>query len=185
MIPSQRIDRRVLRTSVFGSIVAICVVALPARAQAPGPEEVKTAYLFNFARFVEWPPESAEDALNVCVQGDLDLYRTATQSLRGRQVGSRVISVQYVTSPATTAGCEILYIAPDSRERARRALAFAGRRPILTVGEAENFLALGGIIRFVTDAGTLQFEVNLKRANEAGLQISSQMLQFARHVRQE
>ena len=171
--------------AIAGALALAATAFRPLPAQAPAPDEVKSAYLYNFARFVEWPITPARAAFNVCVMGDLDFYRAAGRALNGRRVGERTIAVRYVAQPAASAACEILYITPERSGRPDSALRYAESRPILTVGESDDFLARGGIIRFVIDEGTLQFEVNLADATDVGLHISSQMLQFARSVRKE
>jgi hypothetical protein len=51
--------------------------------------------------------------------------------------------------------------------------------PTLTVGEADDFLALGGIIAFVNDGHNVRFAVSIEAADQAKLMISSRLLRLA------
>jgi len=51
---------------------------------------------------------------------------------------------------------------------------------VLTVGESTDFIAQGGIINFVRDAGMIRFEIDQGAATRVGLHISSRLLRLAR-----
>ena len=142
---------------------------------------MKAAYLYNFARFVEWPSTSGESPFSICVaapERKVEIYR---QALEGKRIGNRAIRVLSADARSGGHECEILFIA---KERApSRHLASTAGRPTLTVGESEKFVESGGIIEFIEEGGSLRFEVNLSEAKRSNLVISSQMLQFARRVR--
>ena len=52
----------------------------------------------------------------------------------------------------------------------------------MTVGESEDFIARGGMIRFVLDQDKVRFEINLKASDPAGLKFSSRLLLLAKNV---
>jgi hypothetical protein len=67
-------------------------------------------------------------------------------------------------------------------------VVLAGLRgsPVLTVGEADRFLADGGLIRFFLEANRLvRFEVNLPAVERTPLKISSKLLRLAKVVGEE
>ena len=53
---------------------------------------------------------------------------------------------------------------------------------VLSVGETEDFIDQGGIVKFVADNGRIQFQINHKAASDAGLYISSRLLVVATRV---
>ena len=61
-------------------------------------------------------------------------------------------------------------------------LSRVATKNILTVGETEEFLQQGGIVRFVMVEDAVRFELFLDNAERARLQISSRLLLLARPV---
>jgi hypothetical protein len=56
--------------------------------------------------------------------------------------------------------------------------------PVLTVGETDNFLSDGGMIRFHFEADKIRFDINLDEAESSHLKISSRLLLLATSVTQ-
>jgi hypothetical protein len=54
--------------------------------------------------------------------------------------------------------------------------------PVLTIGETPGFATSGGMINLVLEDNRVRFEVNVKAAKEADLNISSRLLALARIV---
>ncbi|MCB1833292.1 MAG: YfiR family protein, partial [Geminicoccaceae bacterium] len=57
-------------------VVAILVMATTARAE-PTEAQIKAAYLYNFAKFVEWPDQPANGRFNICIDGDTEIIDAA------------------------------------------------------------------------------------------------------------
>jgi len=176
-------DMAVLRRQVL--LVLVFVLCLPgtwsgANSAALTEAQLKAGFLYNFAQFVEWPtPTVEDDPFVISVMGDVN-FDGALEQMQGREVNGRKIAVQFVDEQDDVSGCAILFIAaPDDRATAS-ALARVGGSPVLTVGESARFTKLGGIIRLYKENDRLRFEVNVSRAQSAGLRISSKMLGLAR-----
>jgi hypothetical protein len=166
---------------------AACVLASTAAAQEPDPgvNAVKSAFLYNFTKFVEWPESAFPPGaapFRVCVFAGASLRADIDGMLAGEAVGGRPVRV--VTPPAAEArGCHIAYFAGgESDKTAAQVLAAARSRPILLVGEGPSFLAQGGHISFVIEGNRVRFDVNRAEIERAGLTISSKLLRVARRV---
>jgi hypothetical protein len=169
------------RRALLGCGVAMGVLGawIGASGAALTEAQLKAGFLYNFAQFVEWPARSDDDAFVIGVMGNVN-FDGALEQMKGRDVNGRKIDVQFVDEQDDVSGCAILFIAaPDDRATAS-ALARVGRSPVLTVGESARFTKLGGIIRLYKENDKLRFEVNVTRAQSAGLRISSKMLGLAR-----
>ena len=164
---------------VLGLIVCVLATWSGTNSGAVTEAQLKAGFLYNFAQFVEWPATAPDDELVIGVMGDVN-FDGALEQMRGREVNGRKIDVQFVEERDDVSGCAILFIAaPDDRATAS-ALARVGSSPVLTVGESARFTKLGGIIRLYKENDKLRFEVNVARAQSAGLRISSKMLGLAR-----
>lgn len=100
----------------------------------------------------------------------------------GEQIQGRQLSVKRLDSTAEAGGCSILFLGAGERDWLDTYLASVAGRPVLTVGDAPDFLARGGIIQFVLTGDHVRFSVNLNAAHRNGLQLSSELLKVAMNV---
>jgi hypothetical protein len=165
----------------FGGCLALAHV-LPIRAQQFSEYEVKAAFLYNFAKFVEWPDEGSTRPLALCVLGD-NPFGDALAALEGKRVRGRLLETRRDIYDDDTPGCHVLFINEIDKSRLVRILKRLQRLPVLTVSDGSAFVKNGGIIAFVSVDNRIQFEINLGAAQNARLKISSQLLKLARRVK--
>jgi hypothetical protein len=154
----------------------------PASGASRDEYEVKAAFLLNFARLVDWPrdfrPKDGAPWV-VAVVGDEAVLATLRKSLDGARVDDAPVAVRPVSGSDEIAGAHILFITRDGTA-ARKVAAAATGRPILTVGESDDFATRGGgIVNFVNRDKKLRFEINHEAARNAGLKVSSRLLRLA------
>lgn len=176
------------RATILGlALLALGLVAGPAGAAERELEyRVKAAFLYNFARFVDWPElDGAEGPtrFDVCVYQPDPFGQTLDATLSGKAVHGEPIGARRIAPGEDWDGCRILYI-PDTVGNGEREaiLQASSRRPVLTVGEDADFNSEGGIVRFLLDQGSVRFAINLTAAQQAKLQISSKLLRIAKTV---
>jgi len=143
--------------------------------------ELKSAYIYNFIRFVEWPP-SAQGDIVVCVAGPRPVVDEIRGGLSGKEIGDRAIRVRGAAAPVEVAGCEVLYVTGRDSAGARRFLAAVPRHKVLTITESDRFPASGSLINFFLDNQTVRFAVNADLLPKTQFKLSSQMLQFGTMV---
>jgi hypothetical protein len=160
--------------------------AQPSSAPESAPEyEVKAAFLYHFAKFVEWPSGAFPDSstpITLCVM-DGDPFGKAIESIRGKTVKGRAIVVRQCKEIRDIATCQILFIHSMEKKRLIQVLDSTMGYSILTVGEGGSFAQLGGIINFVIVENKISFQVNVDAAKRAGLEISSKLLKLAEIVK--
>jgi hypothetical protein len=153
-------------------------------AQAPRPSEyqVKAVFLFNFAQFVDWPPDAVADSqapLVIGVLGGDPFGDLLDATVRGEHLGARSFVVRRYQHVEDIKTCDILFIDRSAGDRPEGVLAGLRNRPILTVSDAEGFAEHGGMIGFVTDRNRIRLKINLGVAQAAHLTISSKLLRVA------
>ncbi|HEX9943461.1 MAG TPA: YfiR family protein [Thermoanaerobaculia bacterium] len=165
-----------------GGLAAATAAAQPL---ATSEYAVKAAFLYNFARFVEWPATAfrgPRDPMTFCVLGEDPFGGELDQMISGKTVMGRQIVVRRVAQLAGLEECRILFVSSSERPRLAQVLAAVGDRAVLTVGEEESFVRAGGIIGFVIRQNRVRFQVDRGAAARAGLAISSQLLELAEAV---
>jgi len=164
------------------AIAAICCRC--AGAAQPTEYELKAAFVYNFAKFVEWPEDafvSPAESLRIGILGNDPFGDALPAVIAGRSAAGRGIELRRYRRPADVSGCQILFIRPPEGELPR-VLRALDPRGVLTVGEGEAFAREGGVIGLVMEENRVTFEVNLEAAERAHLTLSSKLLQLARRV---
>jgi hypothetical protein len=179
---SMRSPRRVL--SVLGVVV---LFLSGSRAQSPtvGEYQVKAAFLYNFAKFVEWPPGSFSDGsapLRICVLGQDPFGQELRDITQEKTVNGRKLQVDQVVDLQLARACHILFISSSEKAQLTRIFESLRGTDALTVGDVKGFVQQGGMINFVLENARVQFEVNRKAAEQAELKISSKLLSVAKRV---
>ncbi len=168
------------------TLIALLLLAATAAAQTAGEYQVKAAFLFNFAKFVEWPAGSFKnpsDGIHICILGD-DPFGTALSGLlAGQKINARPLIGAHFSEVKEVIGCQILFISTSERKNLRNILAAAAGGGILTVGEWDNFALDGGMIGFRLKDGKVRLEINLKATENAQVQISSKLLSLAQIIK--
>jgi hypothetical protein len=154
----------------------------------PKPTEfdVKAAYLYNFAKFVQWPPDAARREARtflVCVIGDDPFGPVLDRVVAGGLIDGRTVVARRIATAQDARACHILFLGGMDEQRAVETLDTIGRADVLTVSDLPEFTRRGGMIQFVVQGARVRFEVNLNRARDAGLMLSSELLRVALAVR--
>src|SRR5262249_18853354 len=175
----------------LAAVILLCCGLLFAPLPAPGAQtssaeyEVKAAFIFNFAKFVEWPPQAfsgAESPFTICLAGD-PFAGALDRLIQGKTLDRRRLTIRRVSAGDDVHACQVLYIAPSKSRRAAELLNSVANAPILTIGESKNFIEDGGIIRLVNAGGHIRFQINPDAADRGSLKISSRLLRVADVVR--
>jgi YfiR/HmsC-like len=145
--------------------------------------QVKAAYLLNFTKFIDWPPDAAgadgDAPFILCIAGENPFGAVLEQMMQGQKVGGRPIEIQRM-GQNTNKGCQVVYFSATGKG-VRKAVEGLGPG-VLTVGEGESFIKEGGMIAFVLEDRRVKFDVNLSATRGAMLTLSSRLLAIAKWV---
>jgi len=175
------------RSVCRAATLLVLSAAIVAVAEVRAPEyEVKAAFLYNFAKFVEWPPGSERNthAFRICLVGDDPFGALLTETVAGKTVQDRPIEIAHPDSAPELGRCQMAFIPRSQVRQLPRLLAGLTGASTLTVGETEDFARGGGMITFHIEENKVRFEINAEAAQRAGLRISSQLLKLATRVTQ-
>ena len=169
---------------VLAAIAAVCAASPPesADAERPSPDEVEAAYLYNFGKFVHWPPGATQAPMILCVAGQDAIREFLGRMVAGEQIEGRAIEVKQLDRSDEAGTCSMLFIGAGERNQVDAYLAASAGKPVLTVGDEPDFLARGGVIQFVLSGNHVRFSVNLDAATRNSLQLSSELLKVAIRV---
>lgn len=179
--PGGWLYRSAILTRLF--IAVALVLPLSRAADEPLEYRVKGAFLLNFTKFVEWPAAAfrqADSPIAICILGDDPFGSTLDQLVSGEVVNERKVAVQRLKSPPAPQSCQVLFVGKSEKNLLKTVSALGPG--VLTVGEGTGFLREGGIIGFVIENRRVRFSINETAAENAGLKLSSKLLNVARSV---
>jgi hypothetical protein len=154
-----------------------------ARAERPSTDDVEAAYLYNFGKFVRWPETQMHGPVTICFTKRDSLAEAVSRLTAGEQVNGRSLDVQMGVQPDAAARCSILYIGSGDPSKVEEFLRASRGKPVLTVSDAPDFLARGGILQFLLMGDHVRFAASVDAAARNGLSLSSELLKVAISVR--
>ena len=169
-------------TALTASLTFIFPVSLSRGADLSREYQVKAAFLFNFAQFVEWPPQSFTDNVSPLVIG---IYGTdpfgsfLDDTVRGEVIRGRRIQIKRCDKLADVKSCHILFVGQSEAGNPDHIFVATKGKPVLTVSDIPGSRQSGVIIWFTTEQNRIRFHINNEAAREAGLSVSSKLLRAA------
>jgi hypothetical protein len=164
----------------------ILTVLLPASFGAQMTDyQVKAAFLYNFAKFVEWPAiahTSTNSPLVIGFVGEDSISESLSALTKGQTAQGRPIEVRSCEFDSNLSGCHVLFLGHKAAGKTKDILARIGSAHVLTVGDGEEFIQQGGIIGFAIVDKSVKFDINAKAAETAQLKVSSRLMAVARTV---
>ena len=175
-------------TRIAALLGTLCLFALlcPVGRTADGyPDEaIKAAYLYRFAGYVKWPSAHQSAApFTIDVIGDGAVASELARLLPTHPINGHPAHVRIIRRISDLGDAQMLYIGTRFDGDVSRVIASVARRPILIVTDERRGLDDGGTINFVEAGRHVRFDVSLTAAGRAGLEISSELLSVAEHVR--
>jgi hypothetical protein len=167
-------------------LTAFAGLAAPAWAAAT-EAELKAAFIYNFAKYVDWPAavlDATPGVLTLCQVGERDALFDALSDLDGKLVRNRGLRVRNVPRHDNLKNCLVVVLGDSEGASYEAVLKRLDGAPVLTVNGSERFLDAGGVISLVAEGGKMRFDINLAAARHNNLVLSSNLLKLARQVRQ-
>ena len=161
---------------------------MPVAGAGQGPQRqtdvvLKAAFLYNFAKFAEWPALRDGQAIAVCIVGDKDLAAAFDQTARGKSIAGHVVAMTQPVDTSTWSTCHMLFIGDAEADRSTKELLSIRTAPVLTVSDAPGFARQSGLVELYVEDGRMRFAINVDALARSGLQLSSRLLGLARVVK--
>ncbi len=164
------------------------LLAMPAAAEVSPEYKLKAAFLFNFTKFVDWPPEVFADPtspLIIGVLGDDPFGGALEEVIGGRTANGHPLAVHRARRVEDLKNCHVLFICSSEKSRQVEIIASLKGSAVLTVSDSDEFLAHGGMIKVTLVDRKPHLEIDAAIAERAGLKIQAQLLGLAASARKE
>jgi hypothetical protein len=168
----------------FAIVFALLALVLPARADEPSRAyQVKAAFIYNFVQFVEWPASafhSDSSPITIGILGDNLFGNALERAVQGKTVKGRSLAVRYFSRIDDLSPCQVLFVSSSDQNFLAALHDKLRDKNVLSIGESEQSIWAGGVIRFYDEDNKIRFEINLEAAGQARLKISSKLLRLAK-----
>ncbi|OUD13360.1 hypothetical protein TPSD3_11230 [Thioflexithrix psekupsensis] len=147
---------------------------------------LKSTFLLNLVRFIEWPdePMPKPEPLYFCFFGN-DSFGTALDNIREKTVRGRELIIRKNIAFFEIKTCHLLFIDASKKEELNSILEATANYPILTVGDTPDFASAGGLVNLINYQGRIMLEINIDAAQRTQLRISSRLLSLARLIEEK
>lgn len=173
--------------AILGALTSWALLPLLCAQEAELPEYVvKAGFLFNFAKYVEWPADAFDGPkapIRIGVAGDDPFGGTLEKTLKDKTVNGRAFSIERYKEPEDLKRCHMLFVARADKVRTAAFLEKAKEPGILTVGEEKDFSRLGGVVTVLIEDGKPKLEVNPDAARDRKVVINAKLLKVAALVK--
>jgi hypothetical protein len=139
---------------------------------------LKAAFLYNLAKFLDWPPEKFkrdDSPLIIGVDGD-GAFERFSAVVRDKIIAKHRVEVRRIKNDSDIQDCHILFFTRSPSEPIEVRLNLANKSAVLTVGETDKFLESGGMIRFYLEGDNLRLEIDRVSVRQAALGINANAL---------
>jgi hypothetical protein len=164
-------------------ITASMIPGTPARSLEGTEYQIKAAMMVNFIQFIDWPddPGRSGDLMTIGIIG-ADNFGPTLDAIEGRIVNGKQLKIRRFKSIQEISQCQILFVPESETSRINEIISSLRGTPVLTIGEAERFTQLGGIIRFYIEEKHVRFEINQTAAIQSKLKISAKLMEIAKII---
>jgi len=143
--------------------------------------QIKAAFLYNFAKFVEWPAavsQKGSAAFKIGILGD-DPFGADIAVIEKKLVRSKPLKILRANALDELSGCQVIFICASVEPWLADILERLQGKPVLTVGDTNRFAHQGVMINLINVGNKIRFQINPAAADRVGLKISSQLLRLA------
>ena len=175
--------KAIARQSLYASLLLACPTSFVGAQTSAIPEyQVKAAFLFNFTKFVEWPPSSfstPQAPLVIGIYGKDPFGSYLKETVAGEKIDGHPLVIQYYSSIEEIRTCHILFINETETHKVKQVIESLKGRSILTVSDKPDFMKNGGMIRLFIENNKTRLRINREATEAANLVISSKLLRIA------
>ncbi len=175
---------RLCHALILGLMLGLAHPGL-AQKNSPSEYEIKAAMIYRFAQFLEWPTdlfESNQSPLHICIAGPEPFGNSIDLVLKDQSVGTHKLLILRHPQVATATNCHLIFISRGQASETEKLLALLKGRPVLTIGEEDDFAKKGGHIRLYLQENKLRFDINLAAMERSGLKMHSQVMKLATRI---
>ena len=158
---------------------------IPAGAKETGTRsvteaQIKAAFLVNFLRYAVFPQRAFANSSSpyLVFSDDQQVFEVLEKQVGAKKINERATQAAFVSINDSLEMLPHLFYSGSSVSGSL-SHPFTNGEPVLTVGDAPDFLRKGGMIQLVESQGRFSFRINRAAIDRSGIVLSPRLLQLA------
>ena len=140
---------------------------------------VKAAYIYNFAKLIDWPSSNKKGNFIIGVYGQTNVYQELIKKYSAKRIGTQDIEIKKLSETPDVGDVHVLFIAKDRTKDLEAILNYIEFEPVLVITEENKTLNRGSVINFLIINNSLKFELNVGEAQNRQLIVGSRLMALA------
>ncbi len=163
---------RSIKATLSGMVILLS--SLTGMAQQDRPlHEVYSMMVFNFVKFIQWPPDETNKEFIIGVMGNSEIYNTLSTWYGGKPKGNMKYVIKKFTNASEVTDCQVLFIEGSKSKEFEVAKSKLIGKETLLITDHWGLGAKGSCINFKLVDEKLRFELNQRAMEESKLKVSS------------
>lgn len=153
--------------------------------------DVKAALLFKFLKYAEFPDDAFDDdgkkkaPIVLLVVGDDPMGAVLDKAFDGKKLHGREVVIKRTRSVPKELDAHLVFTSGLDSKDEKRLIESSRKKPCILVGEDPGFAQRGGFINFYKKKNKPRFEVNVSRQKDTRVELSADLLRFAKIVEEK
>ena len=168
-------------------ILILLLLILSASLFGASEYKLKAAYIYNIAKFVQWPDgtfATTDAPLHIGIYGD-DPFGVYIDALKGKKVGKHPLRISRIKKIEEIDRIQILYVSKSEASQMKKIREKLDKKVILSISDMDDFISRGGVMQLRTVKNRLKMVINMRRATDHRLHFSAKLLEIATLVEVE
>jgi hypothetical protein len=149
--------------------------------------EIKAAFLYNLGSYLRYPASRLSDddtsqSFYICILGRDPFQQNIDTATEGEQIQGHPTVIKRLQRVQDAESCHILFISDSEHSRVKAITQALQQRPILTVGDMEDFIDQGGMIKFYSDNNKIRLALDLGKIRAVDIKPSANLLKIVKIV---
>jgi len=151
-------------------------------SQTAEEESLKSYFIFNFIKYINWPPEALSDYFTISVYKS-DKFTGRLREIAAQQkLKSMPVQIKIVNSLEEAASSHVIVIPEENSNYFSKIFQNFSNSPVLLITEKKGLGREGASINMRVTNNKIRFSINKTSIDNHGLSVSAKLLNLALEV---
>ncbi len=142
----------------------------------------KALFMFNFAKYIDWPSSSPQDEFIIGIYGNDDIVSELKKLAAARKINNKPIVIKCVKDPSEAKGAHIFYVPQSQSANINKVTTFFNQKPTLIVTDKPSMCSKGALINYITVDGKMKYEVHKQNIMAHNLNVDPKLISLGIEV---
>lgn len=177
--------RQMWRQMVIFTLMMVIILTKAHGYSAAEEYEIKAAFLYNLGNYLRFPEtalseDNVEQEFFICILGRDPFQQNIDTAAEDEKIQGHPVKIKRLQRIQEAEGCHLLFISDSERSRLKNLFQTLAHRPILTVGDMDDFIEQGGMLKFYNDNNKIRLALDLEKVRAVDIKPSANLLKIVK-----